>query len=200
MPGTVSFGFYGKLPARGDFVRAGLPRDFTDAWDDWLSQVMQVSRDGAGDAWLPAFLEAPVWRFVLAPGVCGSRAVVGLMMPSVDRAGRYFPLTFAALEQSRPDRNGLVDDTASSVDGWLDGCENAGRDALEQNLQPDAVTAMLAVPAFQPPSPSVTLSEWWTAGSRRLEPARMTLASLPDAARFAAMLGLAAETQPPVQG
>ena len=30
-------GFYGKLPARGDFVRAALPRDFTDRWDAWLS-------------------------------------------------------------------------------------------------------------------------------------------------------------------
>ena len=66
-----STGFYGKLPARGDFVRAGLPRDFTDPWDDWLQSVMAGSRSLMGEAWLPAFLEAPVWRFALPPGMCG---------------------------------------------------------------------------------------------------------------------------------
>ena len=65
VPGDVTAGFYGKLPARGDFVRAGLPRDFTDPWDDWLQSVIAGSRSLMGDAWLPAFLEAPVWRFTL---------------------------------------------------------------------------------------------------------------------------------------
>ena len=70
-------GFYGKLPARGDFVRAALPRDFTDPWDDWLQSVMAGSRTEMGEDWLPAYLEAPVWRFALPPGCCGSRAVSG---------------------------------------------------------------------------------------------------------------------------
>ena len=91
-PGLVTVGFYGKLPARGDFVRAGLPRDFTDPWDDWLQSVIAGSRALMGDAWLPAFLEAPVWRFRPAAGMCGARAALGLMLPSVDKAGRYFPL------------------------------------------------------------------------------------------------------------
>ena len=41
-------GFFGKLPARGDFVRAGLPRDFVDPWDAWLQRVLAGSRDAAG--------------------------------------------------------------------------------------------------------------------------------------------------------
>ena len=45
----VVAGFYGKLPARGDFVRAGLPRDFTDPWDDWLQSVIAGSRALVGD-------------------------------------------------------------------------------------------------------------------------------------------------------
>ena len=100
MPGDVIVGFYGKLPARGDFVRAGLPRDFIDPWDGWLQSVMAGSRALMGDAWLPAFLEAPVWRFTLPPGMCGAQAAFGLMLPSVDRAGRYFPLTFAVLSHA----------------------------------------------------------------------------------------------------
>ena len=98
MSGIVVPASIGKLPARGDFVRAGLPRDFTDPWDDWLQSVMAGSRALMGEAWLPAFLEAPVWRFTLPPGMCGEQAVLGLMLPSVDKAGRYFPLTFAALQ------------------------------------------------------------------------------------------------------
>ena len=62
---TVIAGFYGKLPARGDFVRGALPRDFTDRWDAWLAPAIAGSRERMGEAWLPAFLEAPVWRFAL---------------------------------------------------------------------------------------------------------------------------------------
>jgi type VI secretion system protein ImpM len=175
------------LPARGDFVRAGLPRDFTDAWDGWLSGVMAASRESAGDAWLPAFLEAPVWRFVLPAGMCGARAIIGLMMPSVDRVGRYFPLTFAALL----DGGG----SPSGMEAWLDRCEEAGLAALEQDLDPDRVRAMLGVPVLDESGPSVIISEWWTEGSPRLQPTRMALRSLPDAAAYAGMLGLAAENR-----
>ena len=73
--GTV--GLFGKLPARGDFVRSGLPGDFVAAWDDWLQRVIAASRTRMGEDWLPAFLEAPVWRFALAAGMCGAAAVTG---------------------------------------------------------------------------------------------------------------------------
>ena len=134
---ALSVGFYGKLPARGDFVRVGLPRDFTDPWDDWLQSVLAGSRALMGEAWLPAFLEAPVWRFALPPGMCGAQAVLGLMLPSVDRAGRYFPLTFAALQ-----RSGIE---PASGEAWLDACEAAGRDALEQDTPPQEIADMLGV-------------------------------------------------------
>jgi len=51
------------------------------------------SREMLGDAWLDTYLTSPVWRFALAPAVCGGAAVAGLVVPSVDRVGRYFPLT-----------------------------------------------------------------------------------------------------------
>ena len=46
-PGTLR-GFSGKVPARGDFVHAGLPRDFTDPWHDWQSagHCRQPGADG----------------------------------------------------------------------------------------------------------------------------------------------------------
>jgi type VI secretion system protein ImpM len=48
------------------------------------------------DRWQQAFLTAPVWRFWLGAGICGS-AVAGAIMPSLDGMGRYYPLTLHAV-------------------------------------------------------------------------------------------------------
>jgi type VI secretion system protein ImpM len=182
----ISVGFYGKLPARGDFVRAGLPRDFIDPWDAWLQSVLAGSRALMGEAWLPAFLEAPVWRFSLPAGMCGPRAALGLVLPSVDQAGRYFPLAFAVLNAHRID--------AAASGPWLDACEAAGLAALEQDIAPEEVAAMLPAPDLVVDATGVTDAEWWTAGSARVQPTRMELRTMPDSATYAAMLG--AENEP----
>jgi type VI secretion system protein ImpM len=185
MPGIVS-GLYGKLPARGDFVRVGLPRDFTDPWDDWLQLVIAGSQSMMGDDWLPAYLESPVWRFALPPGMCGTRAAFGLMLPSVDKAGRYFPLTFAALSDP-----GI----GAADEAWLDRCEAAGRTALECDTSPEETAGLAGAPDL---SETTTLAgaTWWSDGGPRIPPRRLTLGSLPSATIYAAMLG--AET--PVTG
>ncbi len=90
-------GFYGKLPALGDFVGRRLPRDFVTPWDDWLQLSVAASRNQLGDAWLDTYLTSPLWRFALSAGVCGETACAGVMMPSVDRVGRYFPLALAVV-------------------------------------------------------------------------------------------------------
>ncbi len=183
MPGAVTAGFYGKLPARGDFVRAGLPRDFTDPWDEWLQSVMAGSRSLAGDdAWLPAFLEAPVWRFVLPPRMCGPQAALGLMLPSVDRAGRYFPLTFAALSPRTTSKE--------CAEAWLDLCEAAGREALEQDTPPQQLAGALGMPELPEAEADAAEAIWWTEGSPRVRPFSLSLRCLPDVATFAAMLGV----------
>ena len=181
----VIAGFYGKLPARGDFVRGALPRDFTERWDAWLNPAIAGSRLCMGEDWLPAFLEAPVWRFALSAGLCGERAALGLMLPSVDRAGRYFPLTFAALYNGGP---APEDDPA-----WLDDCEAAGRAALEQDAGPEQLSAMLRLPeaaegAAGRTERDMTQSIWWTDGALRVPATRCVLSGLPDAAVYATML------------
>jgi type VI secretion system protein ImpM len=86
-------GFFGKLPSHGDFVRRRVADDFVSGWDSWLQQCLAQSRETLGDAWLDTYLTSPVWRFALAPAVCGAAAVAGILVPSVDRVGRYFPMT-----------------------------------------------------------------------------------------------------------
>ncbi|MCB9948687.1 MAG: type VI secretion system-associated protein TagF [Rhodospirillaceae bacterium] len=90
-------GFYGKVPVKGDFVSHRLPRSFLDAWDPWLQAAIAQSRAHLHDAWLDTYLTSPVWSFALSAGVCGPVPVAGVMMPSVDRVGRYFPFVLAAL-------------------------------------------------------------------------------------------------------
>jgi type VI secretion system protein ImpM len=93
MVAQSSVGFFGKLPCNGDFIERRVPQAFIDVWDPWLQQCVHASRQSLQDAWLPSYLTSPLWRFVLSESVCGSGAYAGLLAPSVDRVGRYFPLT-----------------------------------------------------------------------------------------------------------
>jgi type VI secretion system protein ImpM len=88
-------GFYGKIPALGDFVSRRLPRSFIAPWETWLQEAMASSRDRLGEVWLDLYLTSPLWRFALSPGICGEQAWAGVLMPSVDRVGRYYPFTLA---------------------------------------------------------------------------------------------------------
>ncbi|SDO25802.1 type VI secretion system protein ImpM [Pseudomonas reinekei] len=88
-------GFYGKLASHGDFIGRRLSPAFLRIWDAWLQAALTSSRERLGHQWLPTYLCSPIWRFALASGVCGELSWAGVLMPSVDRVGRCFPLTLA---------------------------------------------------------------------------------------------------------
>lgn len=92
----MEVGLYGKLPSHGDFLRRRASDAFVDVWDLWLQQCIASSRAALGDRWLDLYLTSPAWRFACAADICGPATVIGLMVPSVDRVGRYFPLTIVA--------------------------------------------------------------------------------------------------------
>lgn len=84
-------GFFGKLPALGDFVSRQLAYAQVRRIDDWMQcglRALQRTSTRGGDA----ELGVPVWRFVLPCGVWGGRAFCGALMPSLDKVGRRFPL------------------------------------------------------------------------------------------------------------
>jgi type VI secretion system protein ImpM len=87
-------GWFGKLPGMGDFAHRRLPESFRSVWDQWLQRGMARLRDRHAD-WTAHYLEAPIWCFALGPQVAGERAWIGVLMPSVDGVGRYFPFTLA---------------------------------------------------------------------------------------------------------
>lgn len=93
MSENTQLGLYGKLPAHGDFIFRNLNSNFITPWDEWMQRYIAGSREQLGDAWLDIYLTSPIWRFVFSSGVIDDKVWAGLMMPSVDRVGRYFPIS-----------------------------------------------------------------------------------------------------------
>ncbi|TDK39701.1 type VI secretion system-associated protein TagF [Rhizobium deserti] len=89
-------GFFGKLPSHGDFVSDGLGRGLQEVLDIWMQAGLQrLQQDFPGD-WEPRFRAMPTWRFIVERGQWGQATVAGVMLPSLDRVGRSFPLVIAA--------------------------------------------------------------------------------------------------------
>jgi type VI secretion system protein ImpM len=93
--GPSEAGFFGKLPGRGDFIGRHLPKAFLQPWDIWLQAAIARSQDQLGAFWRERYCTSPIWRFALGPGLCGPAGYAGILMPSVDRVGRYYPLAIA---------------------------------------------------------------------------------------------------------
>lgn len=205
-------GFYGKLASRGDFVQRGLPQPFVQAWDSWLAAGLLASQQQLGEQWLQAYLVSPLWRFALAPGVCGPQAVVGVLMPSIDRVGRYFPLTVAqvlAAEQS-------LADIVCGPDDWFEQTEALLLDTLEPDARFEVFEAAVQgyvarapgtapiehfaglqrLAATQPDGRALALaacacegaSLWWGRGSERIAAGLMRCSGLPQSSEFGRFL------------
>ena len=124
----MEMGLYGKLPSHGDFLRRRVADAFVSVWDEWLQQSIAASRSALGEDWLDVYLTSPVWRFACDTGVCGPRAYAGLMAPSVDRVGRYFPLTL--VWEVPPGVNPLA--VTQLADRWFDQVERLLLDAMAE--------------------------------------------------------------------
>lgn len=140
-------GWFGKLPSLGDFASRRLPHDFIAVWDWWLQGALDASHAHLGDDWLRCYLTAPIWRFVLLPNLVGDTAWSGVLMPSVDRVGRQFPLTVAACLTSF----GAVAYALSHAGEWFEHLEQAALATLDVDSGPDDLDRRLAARRFDPP-------------------------------------------------
>src|SRR5262249_52036816 len=164
-----------------------------------MQRMVAASRAVLGEAWLPAWLEVAVWRFALSSGICGPGAVIGLWMPSVDRVGRYYPLTLAAVSRDA-DTCGLLREGGH----FLAAAEHAGREALENDLPPDAIATRLAAAMSLPPTdagadPSLCPADgglWWTEGAPRVSAGVLASRGLPDENTFVGMLASCSSALP----
>jgi len=90
------FGFFGKLPINGDFIHRNLPNHFIHRWDNWLQENILACQEQFQNEWLQHYLTSPIWRYFIAPSVMDGNAYIGILAPSVDSVGRYFPMTIVA--------------------------------------------------------------------------------------------------------
>lgn len=141
---TGGAGFHGKIPAHGDFVSRNLPRAVQDSWHGWLEAGIAGSQTELGEGWLDAFMTAPVWRFAMAAGLCGPAPVAGVMIPSVDKVGRYFPFAVLvpAIQPPTPPRTPLS--LALGAVDWYDGAQALALSALDRASGVDRIEAGLA--------------------------------------------------------
>jgi type VI secretion system protein ImpM len=123
----MEVGFYGKLPSHGDFLRRRVSDEFVSIWDAWLQQCIAASQLALGERWLDVYLTSPSWRFACAGGTFGPAPLIGVMVPSVDRVGRYFYLTFVA---ELPEDASVIA-AATSQDAFFSGAEQIAVETLE---------------------------------------------------------------------
>lgn len=176
-------GFFGKLPARGDFVGRGLSAVTVAALDDWASRSLAAARAHLAEEWSLVWQAAPVWHFNLPPGQCGPCGLAGLVYPSMDKVGRQFPLIAASEIPS----SGAGLDDADAEAAYHDALEDVCRHALAQALAPDTVFAQLSsipVPDLAVP----TLGQWWAMTGDDDAAIGFECDTLPDAAQFIRML------------
>jgi type VI secretion system protein ImpM len=180
-PGAAA-GWFGKLACVGDFASRRLPPEFTQACDTWLSRCLEVSRSVLGERWLDAYLTSPLYRFAWAPGVVDRRWWFGVMMPSVDNVGRYFPLLIAQGCDEPPFTGGDLD----RLEHWFAQQAEAALVTLEPGATLERFESMLALaPAFPAPAAAMPYAEaQWPDHTSHVVPADIGLA--PGLARLAA--------------
>ncbi len=138
-------GFFGKLPAAGDFVARGIPAEVRRALDPWvtahLAEVAAKARHWPeGGVRAVVTLAGAHWLLVIEP--------------SEDAVGRSYPLTACVLL-------GAAD--RASADVWADAAWAVLLDALENNASADALQDALA--QIAPPQSGITPLTapliWW---------------------------------------
>jgi type VI secretion system protein ImpM len=207
-------GFFGKVPALGDFLSRRVPAGLRDDWEAWLADLVVSARAALGDDWPKDWLTAPLWHFVLGNEILPPDGAAGVLIASADRVGRMFPFTVIGAA-------GAAGSTAASLADWSGQAEALALDALEDDLDTEAFDAALRKlgppPAvsgarrttghwhllfrgndpiagdnqdvdgmLQPPG--ADQSSWWCRGSDRVAPMHLRCLGLPDAETAAAMI------------
>lgn len=123
----MNTGFFGKIPATGDFVAANLPRTFIDRWDRWMSMEL-LARPDEGE------LDPRAWRFIVQAGIFGDQPCAGVWRMSEDRVGRRYPFAIVRLGP-----------LPEAGDKWFDAVAAMVGGALENHHTQDWITSAIAV-------------------------------------------------------
>jgi len=198
LPQPAQAGWFGKIPALGDFAGRRLPAGFIGAWDRWLSEGLRAAQQALGVRWLESYSSSPLWRFALTPGLIDNQHWYGVLMPNVDRVGRQYPLTIAAPAQQAACIH------SRRLEGWICVALHARR----ADCDPDVLEAELAAAAGEDESaeahgadrdplrealaaagPRTSLWWPWRPGGANEHEAVWVVDSLPPADQFVRLFG-----------
>lgn len=136
---SMRCGLFGKLGSKRDFIALATPRKFLEVWEPWMQACLSASRHQLGDGWQNAFLSAPIWRFWLGADICGT-SVAGVIMPSIDAIGRYYPLTLHAIAD---DETSIALPDMDAQDPWYEDAERFLLATLDPGVSFETTTAAL---------------------------------------------------------
>jgi type VI secretion system protein ImpM len=213
MSETAAPGYFGKIPARGDFLSRRVPPSIAAAWEAWLQELTATVRAAGERGWQDAWLTAPLWHFVLGRNLAAPHGAAGVLVASADRVGRLFPFTLIAAALPGAGQDGA---------DWARQAEGLAVAALDEEFDPatlDGSLAALGPPPPPPgpnrpggvwplvldgdwpdpgdplaedeaaqPGPGPDQSEWWCRGSDRIAPVRLRCTGLPGRSTASAMV------------
>ncbi|MFP8968224.1 type VI secretion system-associated protein TagF [Pokkaliibacter sp. CJK22405] len=211
------YGYFGKVPFRGDFVSDRLGQGLIESFNDWIQAGIAVSQEQLLDNWMEAYLTAPVWHFALSRGVVADDAVIGSLMPSVDQVGRHFPFMLATTTALTPARAWSqrqwsdltgdhllrVLDDGQELSDWVGGLDSLQLPVAVEgsSLKPrgDFGKRQLAWEAGAATANDELLHPllrhqypryclWWTQGSELVPESLLISSGLPQVSQFAAMI------------
>lgn len=214
---TMTAGYFGKLPMRGDFIQRNISAEFVHTWDNWLQSVISASNHNLGHQWLNYYLVSPIWRYLIPQQ--GQTYQLGVMLPSVDKVGRYFPFTICTSITPETDASRII----SKNRDWFDTAENIALQALDESINYDQLNQMINelhvqnnTPALvrggrmsfripidqlsslnsaleesrqhQSTDPEFNLSYWWNEGNNEVPGNLICCEGMPDDNIYTAML------------
>lgn len=157
LPDDETPAWYGKLASLGDFASRRLSQDTARTLDAWLAQGVSASRARLGERWLEVYLTGPLWRFSWAPGVLDSHWWFGVLMPSVDNVGRYFPLVVLQARAAAPTAEAAL----QRLEDWYAAVSVTALRTLQPGGSLDQFEAELAQIADTSPLPCGALVPAW---------------------------------------
>ena len=142
----MELGYFGKLPSRADFVRYNATNPVFRTFDEWIQNGLRFSTSGRFPDFDRTYAQAGASGFLYDPPG-GREALLGVIRPSRDQAGRKYPFFVASVIDhvgSLDSYGYLLDHSAELVAGAIEGSISTDQltDRIQNsNIQTDPGTA-----------------------------------------------------------
>jgi type VI secretion system protein ImpM len=184
--------WFGKLPCIGDFCSWNMPHTLVDELDAWLSSCMSICEKTHSENWLSAYFQTTMCGFFWPAGTCQNlkdQSAFGVLMPSVDKAGRAFPLlllqTARALSETQ---------ATAPFDSWFTQAHLICSQALEQDWAIDhfnaALTTLPQIDETRLNQTTGTQTYWYALDGTHMDKLNIHSQGLPTPTEFAGLFGL----------